>query len=94
MGIDVDGLYTADPKTDLSARLISRITLKELKSMQQQIEEAKVTDVTGGMLGKIAELMPSIEKGITALIVNAAKPKNVYKALKGEKVIGTLIEKG
>jgi len=94
VGIDVDGLYTADPKTDPSARLISHITLNKLKSMRQKIEEAKVTDVTGGMIGKIAELMPSIEKGITALIVNAAKPKNVYKALKGEKVIGTLIEKG
>lgn len=94
VGIDVDGLYTADPKTDSSARLINHITLNKLKSMRQKIEEAKVTDVTGGMLGKIEELMPSIEKGITALIVNATKPKNVYKALKGEKVIGTLIEKG
>jgi len=94
VGIDVDGLYTADPKTNSSARLVSHITLKELKSMQQKIEEAKVTDVTGGMLGKVTELKPAIEKGINALIVNAAKPKNVYKALKGEKVIGTLIEKG
>jgi len=93
VGIDVDGLYTADPKTDSSARLISHVTLKELKNMQQQIEEAKVTDVTGGMLGKIEELIPPIEKGIAALIVNAAKPKNVYKALKGERVFGTLISK-
>jgi len=93
VGIDVDGLYTADPKTDPTARLISHVTLKELKKMLQRIEEAKVTDVTGGMLGKIVELMPAIEKGINVLIVNAAKPKNVYKALKGEKAIGTLIEK-
>jgi len=94
IAIDVDGLYTADPKTDSTARLVSHITLKELKGMLQQIEEAKVTDVTGGMHGKIVELMPPIEKCITVLIVNAAKPKNVCKALKGEKVIGTLIEKG
>jgi len=94
VGIDVDGLYTADPKSDSSARLISHITLKELKGMRQQVQEAYVTDVTGGMLGKIAELMPSIERGITVLIVNALKPEKVYRALKGEKVIGTLIEKG
>jgi len=94
VGLDVDGLYTADPKTDSSARLVSRVTLKELKDMRQQIEEAKVTDVTGGMLGKIAELTPPIEMGIAALIVNAAKPKNVFKALKGEKAMGTLIERG
>jgi len=94
VGIDVDGLYTADPKTNSSARLVRHITLNELKEMQAHIEEAKVADVTGGMLGKIRELIPSIEKGINALIVNAAKPKNVYKALKGEKIKGTFIEKG
>jgi len=94
VGIDVDGLYTADPKTDSSAKLVSQVTLKKLKDMQQQIEEAKVTDVTGGMLGKIVELMPPIEKGINVLVVNAAKPKNIYKALKSEKVMGTLIQKG
>jgi isopentenyl phosphate kinase len=94
VGIDVDGLYTADPKTDSSAKLVSHVTLSELKGMKQRIEEAKVTDVTGGMLGKIEELVPPIERGINAFIVNAAKPNNVYKALKGEKVTGTLIEKG
>jgi len=94
VGIDVDGLYTADPKTNSLAKLINHITLKELKEMRQQIEEAKVTDVTGGMLGKIMELMLAAEKSINALIVNAAKPKNIYKALKGEKVTGTLVERG
>jgi isopentenyl phosphate kinase len=50
--------------------------------------------VTGGMLGKIAELLPAVERGILSFIVNAAKSNNVYKALKGEKAIGTLIERG
>ena len=94
LGIDVDGLYTSDPKSDLSARLIRRITLQELRNMQHDIEEAKVTDVTRGMLGKISELMPAVEKGVPALIVNATKPDNIYKALKGEKVTGTTIVKG
>jgi len=93
LGIDVDGLYTSDPKSDPSARLIRHVTLQELRNMQHEIEEAKVTDVTRGMLGKILELMPAVEKGIPALIVNAAKPKNIYKALKGEEVTGTTIVK-
>jgi len=93
MGIDVDGLFTADPKSVASASLIAHCTLHELKKMQKEVKGANTTDVTGGMLGKITELTPAIEKGIPALIVNAAKPKNVYKALRGEKVAGTLIQK-
>jgi len=93
VGLDVDGLYSADPKTKPTAKLISHVTLKELKDMRLRIEEAKVTDVTGGMLGKIDELIPAIERGTTVLLVNAAKPGNICKALKGEKVTGTLIEK-
>jgi len=93
MGVDVDGLFTADPKKNESAGLIRNCTLHELKEMQEQITEANGIDVTGGMLGKIIELIPAIEKGIPAFIVNAAKPKNVYKVLRGEKVAGTVIKK-
>jgi len=94
LGIDVDGLCTSDPKIDPSARLIQYINLQELKNLQHKIGEAKGPDVTGGMLGKILELIPAVEHGIKAIIVNAAKPNNVYRALKGEKFIGTIIEKG
>jgi isopentenyl phosphate kinase len=94
MGADVDGLYTADPKADSSAQLISHLTLEELKSLKHKIEGSKATDVTGGMLGKIQEVKLAIEHDIETAIVNATKPLRVYKALKGEKVIGTIIEKG
>lgn len=94
IGVDVDGLYSADPKIDPSAYLIQRITLQELKKLQHKIGEANVTDVTGGMLGKVLELMPAVKQGVHATIVNATKPNNVYKALKGEKVVGTTIERG
>jgi isopentenyl phosphate kinase len=93
VGVDVDGLYTADPKTDPSASLIPHVALAELRQIQQKIETAKVTDVTGGMLGKIEELIPAVEEGIRVKIVNAAKPNNIYKALKGEEVVGTVIER-
>jgi len=93
MGIDVDGLYTADPKVDASAQLIQHITLNELESLKDKIGELKVTDVTGGMLGKILELIPAVKRGIPVLIVNAIKPNNIQKALKGEKVVGTIIER-
>ncbi|PVX25322.1 MAG: hypothetical protein CW691_04905 [Candidatus Bathyarchaeum sp.] len=94
MGGDVDGLYTADPKSCSSAKLIRQVTLEELKAQKHEIEGSTATDVTGGMLGKMHELVPAIEKNIQTLIVNATKPLRVYKALKGEEVIGTIIKKG
>jgi isopentenyl phosphate kinase len=93
VGVDVDGLFTGDPKTDSSARLIQHITLEELKNLEPLIEGSKVTDVTGGMLGKMFELKPAVEHGIQTIIVNATEPDRVYKALKGEKVVGTVIER-
>jgi isopentenyl phosphate kinase len=35
-----------------------------------------------------------VEHGISTIIVNATKPNRVYKALKDEKVFGTVIERG
>jgi isopentenyl phosphate kinase len=92
LGVDVDGLYTADPKDDPSAQLIPHITQPELKPLIHNIGAAQVTDVTGGMWGKIAELTRAIEAGIPAIVANASKDDYIYKALKGE-VIGTLIER-
>ncbi len=94
VGVDVNGLYTTDPKTDSSARLLQHVTLKKLKSLQHKIEKARTTDVTGGMLGKMLELIPAVERGIRAIIVNATKPQRIYSALKGEEVAGTIIQKG
>ncbi len=94
MGGDVDGLYTADPKSGCSAKLVQRVTLEDLKNQKHEIKGSKATDVTGGMLGKMRELIPAIEQNIQTLIVNATKPLRVYKAIKGEEVIGTIIEKG
>jgi glutamate 5-kinase len=93
MGADVDGLYTADPKVDPSAHLISHLALKDLQQLRVKIGEAQVPDVTGGMLGKVSELMLPIEHGVQTIIVNALKQDNVYKALKGEEVVGTKITK-
>jgi len=91
VGVDVNGLFTADPKVDDSAQLIPHITLDELKDIASGIGGSNVIDVTGGMMGKIFELIIPVMKGVDVLILNASKPGNIYKALKGEKVIGTRI---
>jgi isopentenyl phosphate kinase len=94
MGVDVDGLYDDDPKAKKTAKLFTHLTLRELKNLQNRLAKPSACDVTGGMFGKMTELMPVLEQGIPVSIVNAAKPNYVYKALKGEKVEGTHIEKG
>ena len=93
IGVDVDGLYDDDPKVEKNAKMFRHLTLEGLKKLQNKIGKSTACDVTGGMFGKIAELMPAIEHGIPVSIVNAAKPNYVYKALRREKVEGTLIEK-
>jgi isopentenyl phosphate kinase len=93
IGVDVDGLFTADPKADLSARLVPHLTSTGLKKLRKKVGEIGVTDVTGGMPRKIEELIPAVEKGISLIIVNATRPDNIYKALKGEEVVGTVIER-
>jgi isopentenyl phosphate kinase len=94
IGVDVDGLYEADPKLSAGARMHERLSLEELKKIHESLgESSTAADVTGGMRSKIAELIPAIEHGVPALIFNATKPKYVYKAIKGERIRGTLIEK-
>ena len=94
IGVDVDGLYDADPKEAKNAKLYAHLTLRELKDVQGKLGKSTAADITGGMLGKITELVPAIDQGIPVTIVNAAKPNHIYKALIGEEVEGTIIEKG
>ncbi len=93
IGVDTDGLYEADPKVDSSAKPYMRLTLEQLKKVQAKIGKAQTTDVTGGMAGKIAELIPAIEAGVKVQIINATRNLRVLRGLTGEKIEGTIIEK-
>ena len=63
IGVDTDGLFDCDPKTNPNAKAYKHLTLAELKQIQPKLGKAAGTDVTGGMAGKIAELIPAIEAG-------------------------------
>jgi isopentenyl phosphate kinase len=93
VGMDADGVYDADPKTEKTAKLFEHLTLQELRKLESKLVKTPVNDVTGGIIGKMAELVPAVEMGIPVMIINATKPGNVLKALKGEAVTGTRIEK-
>jgi molybdenum storage protein len=78
---DVDGLYTADPKTNSSAQLISEIRAIDL--IEMQLPTLPVEPIVLELLTR-AKLVKSIR------IVNGLVPGNLSRALAGEAV-GTLI---
>jgi len=89
-GVDVDGVYTSNPKLAPQARLIDRLSLEKLEGFVE-IGKALTTDVTGGMLGKVSEARVAVEAGIEVRMVNATKPGVILKALRGEPVAGTVL---
>jgi isopentenyl phosphate kinase len=93
IGVDTDGLYDADPKVNANAKPYNHLTLEELKKIQGKLGKAAGTDVTGGMQGKIAELIPALEQGIPVTITGATKALSIYRALTDQSILGTIIEK-
>ncbi|MCL1971360.1 MAG: isopentenyl phosphate kinase [Candidatus Bathyarchaeota archaeon] len=93
IGVDTDGIFDADPKTMPEAQPIKHLTLAELKALQPKLGKAAGTDVTGGMAGKIAELIPAVEAGIPITVTGATKGLSIYRALTDKSVLGTVIEK-
>ncbi len=93
VGVDTDGLFDCDPKANPNAKPYKHLTLAELKQIQPKIGKAQGTDVTGGMAGKIAELIPAIEQGVRVTITGATKGLSIYRALTDQSVLGTEIEK-
>lgn len=92
-GVDVDGLYDSDPKIEKTAKLFKHLNREELKELQNKLCRPTVRDVTGGMFGKVVELLPAVEQGIPVTIMNASKPGNICKVLEGKPVEGTVIGK-
>lgn len=78
---NVDGILA-------KGRLVRRITKKNRRKVLGEIGGAKGIDVTGGMRGKIKELM-RIKK--PSYIVNALRPERVSALLLGKKAVCTKI---
>ncbi len=78
---DVDGVYTADPKTHGDARFLPDITATELMAMR--LETLPVEPVVLELLTR-SKLVKSIR------IINGLVPGNLTRALAGENV-GTII---
>ncbi len=93
IGADTDGLFDSDPKTNPNAKPYKHLTLAELKQIQPKLGKAQGADVTGGMGGKMAELIPAVEKGIHVTVSGATKGLSIFRALTDQSVLGTEIDK-
>jgi molybdenum storage protein len=78
---DVDGLYTADPKTHADARFIPEISAGDL--IRMRLETLPIEPV-------VLELLTRARLATSIRIVNGLVPGNLSRALKGEP-IGTRI---
>lgn len=88
LATDVDGLYNKNPKKYHDAHLIKTVSsLAEIET-----GEETTVDVTGGMGGKVKELLSLLDLGIESEIINANKKGNIEKILSGEKIRGTNVK--
>ena len=85
---DVDGLYTANPQKDPTAKLVP-----EVSDITQEIEEsagdAGSTVGTGGMFTKIQAAKVATSSGIHMVIASGEEKDAISRILEGEEV-GTL----
>ena len=85
---DIDGLYTADPRTDPDATLVPIV--EEITPALLATAGGKGSALgTGGMATKLHAAELCMEKGISTVIANGGDPEVLYDILEG-KPVGTL----
>ena len=79
---DIDGLYTADPRTHSDARLIPEV--RELTPDLLAAAGGSGTALgTGGMATKLTAARLCMEAGTDMMILNGAKPEALYDVMDG-----------
>lgn len=82
---DIDGLYTADPRTHADAALIPEVT--ELTPAILAAAGGRGSALgTGGMATKLTAASLCMEAGVDMIIMNGSQPAALYDVLAGEAV--------
>ena len=82
---DIDGLYTADPRRDPNAQLISEVT-EITEEMLQGAGGQGSSLGTGGMATKLSAAKIAMDAGVDMIIVNGSSPEIIYDAVDGRSV--------
>ena len=82
---DIDGLYTADPRRDKNAKLLS--VIETLTPEIMALGEGKGSSLgTGGMKTKLHAAEIATSAGIDMVIANGSDPLKLYDIIKGESI--------
>lgn len=82
---DIDGLYTADPHTDPSARLIDEV--REITPEILALAGGKGSELsTGGMTTKLRAADTCMKNGVDMIIANGGHPELLYDIAEGKSV--------
>ena len=82
---DIDGLYTADPRKDKNAILLSEIT--EITPEIESLGGKSGTNLgTGGMATKLSAAKKCVARGPDVVIANGSSPAVLYDIVDGKKV--------
>jgi len=88
---DTDGLYTADPRKDENASLISEVT--DITDDLMKLGGGSGTKQgTGGMATKLEAARIAKRAGIDTVILNGARPSAIYDVIDGHSYVGTHIK--
>jgi len=81
-------VYTADPKRIKTAKLLRDLSPGNLERVDAS---AKMTDVTGGLAGKLQRMIELARYVPRCILVNGLKKGRLLAALRHEPVVGTRV---
>lgn len=84
LGTAVDGVI-------FNGRPLAEVRREDLAEIGSELGGSAGVDVTGGMKGKLEELLDLADQGVRSTIFNAKKKDMIERVLAGERV-GTLVE--
>ena len=88
---DIEGLYTSDPRTDKTAKIIP--VVDKIDEKIESLCGGKGSELgTGGMITKIHAAKIATSAGVDMIITNGENPESLYDIVEGKNV-GTLFRK-
>jgi glutamate 5-kinase len=87
---DIDGLYTADPRSDSTAQLVSRVAANDPR-LAVSAGAAGTARGSGGMASKLAAARIASWSGVRTVIARATR-ESVLASAVSDSVIGTTFE--